>query len=259
MSIYFGDQSWPQLKDAIEKDTLILLPIGTTEEHGYHLPVETDAIIAREIAALIGEELKNSIPILIAQTLCYGYSMKEMTRWPGTIRIRTRVVMDTVFDIVSSFISMGFMKIILIDAHGHHQGLLKTVTREIYDEHDVAVAVTSPAVFSKDIFAKVRKTERGGSIHGGEWETSLLMYLKPELVNMKKSVSEDTMKYHSDYVAGDNFVDGQKVTWSTWKIQRSKTGIYGDPTPATSETGRACIDGILKHYKKFLMEYYNNS
>ena len=93
MSFLFGDQNWQQLKDAVEKDTLILLPIGTTEEHGLHLPVETDAIIARELSIMIGETLRNSIPMLVARTIYYGYSMKEMTRWPGTIRVRTRVSM----------------------------------------------------------------------------------------------------------------------------------------------------------------------
>lgn len=259
MSIYFGDKSWPELEKAINNGSLLLLPVGTTEEHGKHLPVETDAIIADEVAARVAEKLRDEMPILIAKTIYYGYSMKEMTRWPGTVRVRTRVVMDMMFDIISSFIEMGFKKIVLIDAHGHHNGLLKTVSREIFDTYDTAIAITSPAVFSKDIFQKIRKTETGGSIHGGEWETSLLLYLKPELVNMQEAVNTDFMRYHSDFVAGDNFFGNQKVTWTTWKIQESVTGLFGDPTSAEEMTGKMCVEEILKNYIKFLTEFYTKN
>ena len=259
MSIYFGDLTWPEIKEAIEKDTLILFPIGTTEEHGKHLPVETDAIIAREIAKNVAFKIKDEIPILVAQTIYYGYSMKEMMRWPGTIRVRTRVVMDMVFDIIGSFIEMGFKKIVLIDAHGHHNGILRTVSREIFDKYDIAIAITSPAIFSKEIFQKIRKSKIGGSIHGGEWETSLLLYLTPNLVRMKEATDEDIMRYHTEFVAGDNFEGSQKVTWTTWKIQKSKTGIYGAATLASADTGKKCVEEIVNNYRKFLLEFYSKN
>jgi len=258
MSIYFAEQKWPELKQAAEDETLIIVPMGTVEEHGKHLPIETDARIAEGFGKAIAEEIQDELPVLVTPTIWSGYSAKEMSRWPGTIRVRTRVVMDMVFDIISSIIEMGFEKIIMLDCHGHHSGLLKTVSREISDEYGVYIGITSPAVFSRDEYDKIRKTEQGGSIHGGEWETALMMYLT-DLVAEDEFTKEDIMKYHSDFVAGDNFKGSQKVTWSTWGIQRSKTGIYGDPTPATREMGEKIFAAALKNYVKFIKEFYENN
>ncbi|KPJ89094.1 MAG: hypothetical protein AMS17_03295 [Spirochaetes bacterium DG_61] len=259
MSFYFGDKRSPELEDAIMKNTLILIPMGTTEEHGRHLPVETDAIIAKEIADRVAQEIMNEIPILVTRPIYFGYSMKEMMRWPGTVRVKTRVVMDMMLDLIGSFIEMGFKKIVVMDCHGHHSGLLKTISRELVDLYDIAIAITSPSVFSKKIYQSIRKTDIGGSIHGGEWETSLMLYLQPELVNMDEATDVDHMKYHSEFIAGDNFSGEQKVTWSTWKLQRSQTGIFGDPTKASAETGKVCVEEIVNNYKKFLREFYDFS
>lgn len=255
MSIYFQEQSWPELKEAVRKNTLILLPIGTIEEHGKHLPVSTDAVIAAEIARCVAEKVSGKIPVLVMPTVWSGYSMKEMTRWPGTMRIRTRVVMDLVFDICSSLIEMGFKKIVLIDCHGHHGGLLNVVTREIADKYRVYMALTNPASMSVDVYRKVRKSKPGGSIHGGEWETSIMLYLN-QAVNMKKATNEDLMKYSSDFIPCDGFSGRKSVFLSTWGIQKSKTGIYGDPTVAAKSTGRKIMDAIVKNYEKFLTEFY---
>lgn len=258
MSIYFQEKRWPELKEAAADDALIILPMGTIEEHGKHLPVETDARIAEAFGEAIAEEVKDELPVLVLPTIWSGYSAKEMSRWPGTIRVRTRVVMDMVFDIISSIIEMGFSKIMILDCHGHHSGLLKTVSREISDEYGVYIGITSPAVFSKDEYVKIRKSDQGGSIHGGEWETSLMLYLT-DLVAEDEYTDKDIMKYHSDFIAGDNFSGSQQVTWSTWGIQRSKTGIYGDPTPSSKETGEKIFKAALENYRKFIKEFYENN
>ncbi len=258
MSVIFSENSWPELKEAIEKDTLILLPVGTVEEHGMHLPVETDAKIAQEFGKAIAHELSEEIPIMTMDAIWTGYSAKEMSRWPGTIRVRTRVVIDLIYDVVASLIDMGFNKIVIMDCHGHHSGILNVVSREISDAYGVYIAVTAPAAFTKEAYQEVRKSERGGSIHGGEWETSLMLYLT-DRVKEDAYTDEDIMRYHSEFVAGDNFSGGQKVTWSTWGIQKSKTGIYGDPGKATREMGEIVFKAGVQEYKKFIKEYYCKS
>jgi creatinine amidohydrolase len=256
MSYYFGEKTWPEIEAAIKKDTLLILPVGTTEEHGRHLPVETDAMIAKMFGDAIAQELKDEIPLLVMQPVWYGYSQKVMTQWPGTIRLRTRTFMDMIYDILSSVIEMGFKKVVLLDCHGHHDALLKTVMREIADDYNVYIAITSPAGFSTKRFQEIRKSERGGAIHGCEWETSLIMYYRDDLVKESEFTNVDIMRYNSEFVAGDNFTGGQKVVWSTWGIQKSKTGIYGDPTCASVETGAEVVRAAIENYKKFIQEYY---
>ncbi|MHB9026033.1 MAG: creatininase family protein [Armatimonadota bacterium] len=257
MSFYFRDQSWPLMQEHIDKQSLLILPVGTTEEHGPHLPVDTDARIAEAYGERLAAALAPEIPVLLMDTIRYGYSMKIMQQWPGTIVVRSRVFMDYVFDICRTSLDMGFTKLCILDCHGHHGGPSNTISRELCDATDKAVAVISPGALSRDEFDAARKSEQGGAIHACEWETSLLLHLSPEVVDMSKATDEDTMRYHSDFVAGDGFRGRQRVVWSTWYLQPSMSGTYGTPTVATAETGRIIMDAAVNNGTRFLKEYWS--
>lgn len=257
MSYLFRDQSWPQIQEHIDKNSLLILPVGTTEEHGPHLPVDTDARIAEAYGNALAKALEPDIPLLLMDTIRYGYSMKIMKQWPGTIVVGSRVFMDMMYDICNSVLEMGFKKLVLLDCHGHHAGPLSTISRELCDSCDTAIAIISPAVLSRDDFHAARESAQGGGIHADEWETSLILDIAPEVVDMSKATNVDFMRYHSDFVAGDNFTGKQKVVWSTWYLQKSKTGVYGDPTVATAETGRIIMDSAVSNGVKFLHEFWN--
>jgi len=132
-SFYFSQRTWPQLKEMIERRAIVLLPIGTVEEHGKHLPVNADEEIATQVSRRVAERMSESLPLLVMPTIWAGYSMSIMQRWPGTIRVRTRILADLVFDVVKSLTDMGFEKIMVVNAHGHHPGILEMVAREIAD------------------------------------------------------------------------------------------------------------------------------
>jgi creatinine amidohydrolase len=230
MSMYFGEQSWPQLAEAIKRNTLIIVPVGTTEEHGRHLPVETDAMIAKMFGDSIGTALQGKIPVLVMQPVYFGYSMEVVTRWPGTVRIGTRVLMDYVFDMIDALMKMGFGKIALLDCHGNHDGLLRTVMREIADKHGKFICTLSPAKLCESTYIQLRKDPQG-DIHGGEWETSMILAYRPECVNRAEFTDIDAIRCNSDL----------RGPVSTWGLQETKTGLFGDPSTASAELGRACL------------------
>jgi creatinine amidohydrolase len=256
MSYLFRDQSWVQLEEHINRQSLLILPVGTTEEHGPHLPVDTDARIAEVYGHRLAAAVQGEMSVLLLDTIRYGYSMKIMRQWPGTIVVRSRVFMDMIFDICRSLLDMGFSKLVLLDCHGHHSGPLNTVSRELCDACDKAIAIISPAVMSRDAFNAVRTSAPGGAIHADEWETSLVLHVNPEVVDMSKATAVDHMNYHTEFVAGDNFTGRQQVTWSTWYLQGSTTGVYGDPTVATAETGRIVLDAAVENGARFLREFW---
>ncbi len=258
MSWHFRDQSSPQIAEHIRRGALLILPVGTTEEHGPHLPVDTDARIAEGYGERLAQALAPELPVLLMDTIRYGYSMAVMKQWPGTIVVGTRTFMDYVFAVCCSVLEMGFRKLVLLDCHGHHDGLLKTVSRELSDACGCGIAIISPARLSAQAFAAVRRSQPGGAIHGGEWETSLLLHLSPEVVDMSQATDVDVMRYRSDFVAGDNFTGSQRVTWSTWHLQPSQTGLYGDPTVATAETGRVIMEAAVSEGARFLREFYSH-
>jgi len=235
MSIYFGDKTWVQLQEMIEKGAVIILPVGTTEEHGRHLPVETDAMIARYFGDCLGAAcVLKGIPALVMQTVAYGYSMAIVRRWPGCPNIRTRVFADYVFDIVSSLINMGFRKIVMLDCHGNHDCLLRLVMREIADEHNVFTMTLSPMALSAKVYDAIKRDPQG-DVHGGEWETSLILAIDPTLVKTDKYTDVDAIRCNTIL----------RGPVSAWGLQETQTGIFGNPTYASAETGKACWASLL--------------
>jgi len=246
MSFYFGEQSWPMLEKAIKKNTMIIIPIGTTEEHGRHLPVEADAIIAKMFGDGIAQAMeKENIPVLVTRPIYYGYSMNIVQNWPGTIKIRTRVFMDYIYDMIDTIIGMGFKKVVLLDCHGNHDGLLRTIMREIADKHDNFICTLSPGKLCGPTYDRLKK-DPAGDIHGGEYETSMILAYDPSLVNKEEYTNVDAIKCNGDL----------RGPVSTWGLQKTKTGLFGDPTFATAELGQACLKAGCEEAAKILVKYY---
>lgn len=255
MSILFAEQSWPQIKEYIDKNALVILPFGQVEEHGRHLPLNTDAVIAEEVAKRVAEAIKDRIPVLVMPVSWAGYSIRKMNKWPGVISIRSEVLVEAWFDLMASLARMGFRKLLCLNGHGQNPEMIKLAARRISDEFDINVVTTNCWALAADTMKKIRKSEIGGCLHGCEFETSLMLYLT-DLVDMSKATKEDIMRYRSDFYPGDMFGSATGGAFlSTWYVQESKTGIYGDPTVATRETGRLLVEGMVRNYVKLIDEY----
>ncbi len=251
----FEELTSPQIGEYINAGALVLIPIGQTEEHGDHLPVNADTIIAESVARAAMERLEVDLPVLLTRAVWAGYSGVELSHWPGTLRVRTRVVADYLHDIILSLAEMGFEKIATINGHGHHPAILEMVAREIADETGVYIACVEVAKMAARAVADKRRSAPGGCIHGGEFETSLMLYLGAE-VDMEKAHDRDMFRYHSSSFPGDGFAGAKAAFWSTWGIQRSETGIYGDPTKADVEFGRSVFEAAVANLCDFLREYH---
>jgi creatinine amidohydrolase len=180
-----------------------------------------------------------------------------MQRWPGTIRMRTRTVMDMMREIIGSLCEMGFDKILVLSGHGHHAELLRVVAREIGDDHNVFPAVMSFLYLGAKEYNAARKGPAGSSIHGGEDETSVMLHYGYP-VDTSKYTAEDHVDYHTEFMAGDNFIGSSRVFWSAWNYNRSKTGLLGDPTLSSAETGRVLIEACVKQAAAFVEEYWRH-
>ena len=199
---------------------------------------------------------QGDIPFLTLPAIWTGYSGAEMQRWPGTIRMRTRTVMDMMLEILGSLCEMGFEKILILNGHGHHTELLRVVARELADDHGVYCAVSNFLYLGAAEYNEVRKGPAGSSIHGGEDETAVMMHYGYN-VHPEKYTAVDHVSHHTPYFAGDNFIGSTKVFWSTWHVHKSRTGLLGDPTPASAEAGRVLIEACLKHLTAFIRDYWN--
>jgi creatinine amidohydrolase len=262
MSLFFHHNTSPEIKEAAARDTLILLPVGQVEEHGPHLPLECDCIIARETAKAVAEQIADEIPVLVMPTIWTTYSVRQVGRWPGLITFREpESMIQMVYDVLASLIENGFTKIVIVNAHGNNPAILELACRKIGSDYELFPAVTYVLGMSKTIGPQVRRSEMGGcGGHAGEEETALLLHLEPELVHMDRATDQDIVRYQTRFFPGDIYaqmpdrVSG--IFWSTWGVVPSETGVYGDPTAATAETGKALFTEIVKNYTAFLREYY---
>jgi creatinine amidohydrolase len=255
MSVLFAEKSWPEIGDTIRRKGLIILPVGQVEEHGPHLPLNTDIVIAEGVSLAVARAVEHRHPVLVMPGVWSGYSLKKMNRWPGVISIRSEVLTEYLVDIMSSLVDMGFRKILTINAHGMNPEIIKLAARRISDRSDVHVATTNWWSLAAGTAKRIRKSEVGGELHAGEFETSMLLFLS-DLVDMSKATNADFMRYRSDFYAPDMFASAPGGSaFSTWYVQESTTGVYGDPTDASRETGEALMKGTVEMYVRLIDDY----
>lgn len=249
MSYQYGDQTRIEIADYIRKNAAVLLPVGTTEEHGMHLPVETDAIIALYYSERLAEMCNAAgEPVLTLRPIYYGFSMGVVRAWPGCPTVEIDVVTKYIYCIVESLVREGFRKIVMIDCHGNHDCVLRMVMRMVADRHDVYTMTLSPAKLSEDVYSRLKQDPQG-DIHGGEYETSCILHIAPELVHPERYTDVDAIRYSGEL----------RGPVSTWGLQQTRTGLFGDPTPSTAELGKACLDEALRKGVQYIRAYRNHN
>jgi creatinine amidohydrolase len=253
-SVYYTDFRWPELKTFAERDAVVLLPIGQTEEHGPHLPVGCDYYIAQETARAVAEKASETVPVLVLPALWCGYSGKDLFHWPGVISMPPEVVISVIENICLSLGRSGFRKIITMNSHGHHVGIARVAARKVADQSDVCVVVTDIWKLANDVVSRIRESQPGGCCHAGEYETSLLLHFAKR-VDLP-AAQDEPVTPHTDLVSNDNFGASSKVFWSTWRYHKSQTGTYGSPCCASAEKGKLIFDETIEAYVSLLRQVH---
>lgn len=255
-NFFYSDMRWPQLEELAKQDAIVLLPIGQTEEHGPHLPVGCDHFISQEIAHRVAKAAGKEMPVLVMPTVWCGFSGKDLFNWPGVISMPPELVIAVLENICTSLCRSGFKKIVTMNSHGHHVGIARVAARKIADQCDAIIVVTDIWKMGNQAFKRLRESEPGGCCHAGEYETSLMLHFDKN-VDLDSAIDEPVVS-HSKFVSGDNFGEGSKVFWSTWRYQKSKTGTYGSPSCATKEKGRKVTEETVAAYVELLREVHKS-
>ena len=235
-----GELTWQEAEIMMKAARAIIVPLGSTEQHGYHLPLNTDSTIADYLAL----EVAKRTNCLVTPTLTYGqvWSAKD---FPGTIAIQERTYINFLKDIVTSLESKSPRNIILFSWHLGNVAPCKIAARELLDEKGFNnVYHFSYIVDMKQAAAGIMETElwHGSGLHGGEMETSVLLRITPELVLMDKA--------QADYPVRPPDLDIRPISW----IEFAKQGIFGDPTKATAEKGARFIERTLQQLADLVIE-----
>src|SRR3954468_13956337 len=253
MRLRYEEHTWPELKELAGRDDLVVVvPTATLEDHGYHLPVDTDArlvsaICERAVAAADGQAL-------LFPTQVHGYTPHHMD-FPGSVTLRWNVFVETLVDQGRSLCRHGFDRILFVNRHGSHQPLVDIAARLIGVEFRDAVCgscfyLQSPE--GKRVIAEVRDSEQpGGMAHACELETSIYLALEPDLVQMDKAVKE-IPDWDSEHVWLD-WSDGPLSVWPHWS-GLTRSGVVGDASVATAEKGARLLSAAVDEIGEYIAE-----
>lgn len=252
-----ASMTWPEINKAAQQGRVAIIPAGTLEDHGLHLPVDTDIVIANRICQNLADRIPDDVVII--PPITFGFSPHHLDG-PGTITLRWDTFVESTHQIISSLFYHGFRKVLIINGHGSNEPVLDIASRQaILSNPD-----SQSAMISWWSLQKVQETvknfrESVWTGHACELETSLYMAIDPSLVRTDL-FEEDINPYMSQHFwadlvsdAPEGFVNPVRINeyWSTV----SKTGTWGDPRTSSAEKGNAIIEAAVSELIEIVQEY----
>jgi creatinine amidohydrolase len=224
-----------ELENGLEKTKTLILPLGTVEEHGTHLPLSTDTIVVHEVVKRAAKET----PLFIAPPLHYGVCTST-AQHIGTIGIRFDTLRSCIEDILISAYEKGLRNFVVISGHagGSHGTAMKEAGEELIQrlpESKIAVLTVYDLILKEAL--EIAETENDS--HAGEIETSLILTLTPELV--KGSASEEYPNFPKPFIVRN-------------KLKYWPGGVWGNPAKATKEKGEQVFNLAVEKLVKLIKD-----
>jgi creatinine amidohydrolase len=240
--------TWPEVRDAAARGAVIVIPVAAIEQHGFHLPIDTDNVLVEHVTEEAAR--RSDGVILTAPMIHYGFNEHNMG-FPGTINIRETVFIDFCYDVAHSFVRQGFDRIVFVNGHGSNQMLCNLAARRIVNTTRALAAAVAHWALSREAVDQLRESEYpGGMAHAGEFETAMYMYLKPELVQADKMTPRETPSRLNKFIYDDLFGSGPVHMVNRWS-RVTTSGVEGDPMLATPEKGRAFAECSINNLVEF--------
>lgn len=250
MKRYWSDYTSEAFSRLDREQIVAVLPVGATEQHGPHLPLSVDAAVANGIVEATIEKLPASSKALFLPTQAIGKS-NEHSRFPGTLTFSAQTLISMWCEIGDCVAASGVKKLMLLNSHGGQISTMDIVSRELRIRHGMMV-------FSVNWFGQgmpegvYSDHEMHHGIHAGDMETSVMLELHPDLVDMGKAQNFRTL---TETFANDFkhiSLSGAKPGWQIQDI--NPHGAAGDASAATAEKGRKTIDFAADRLVELLAE-----
>ncbi len=237
-SYLWGELTWPDAERCFTKVDVALLPVGSIEQHGPHLPLDTDAFDADYLSRRIAEACSDPKP-LVLPLIPYGVSF-EHGEFKGTVSVSNDTLAHLVYEIGVNVARNGINKLVIVNGHGGNIPALNYAAQMITRDTKMFVCIDTGETSDVDIY-KIAETP--GDIHAGEIETSTSLAVRPHLVKMDKAAKRSP-RFSSRYLS---FTSRRKVAWYVHTKKISKSGVIGDPTKASAEKGERMWQVMIAH------------
>ena len=236
--------TWREVQAALELTRVALVPVGSTEQHGPHMMLETDTAIAEAFARRLGNELGSSA--ILCPALPVGQSEHHLA-FAGTLTLKAATLMMLVTDVVESLARHGVRRVLLVNGHGGNVDALRLVARAASSER-VKVAVVMWAYLAADIINS-RAVNKWHS-HACDIETSVALAIAPHVVRVDRIEPPGPMPVGNPLSEPGDRIDAP-ASFDEW----TSNGALGDPRLATRELGEEIVNVALERAVSFAQKF----
>ncbi len=233
-----------QVARLLQFDPVVIIPVGAVEQHGEHLPLDTDSFLVTQIAAAAAGQAHQQVAAVLAPTVSVGYSAHHM-HYSGTLTLSSGTLIALLREMVEALARHGFRRVLILNGHGGNSAALLVAASELRSGGVVPVVATADYWnLIAGVIAQERESGIGGMGHAGEFETSLMLHLRPAAVDRERMVR--TM--HTPRVPDDSLDLVQKAPFSIpWVVHRdTSNGVIGDPLLASAAKGKRFFEAAVE-------------
>ena len=241
MKTSYGQLTIDEVREA-DKDRVVILSVSATEDHGSHMPLDTDTVLGMAVAE--GAAKLAPEDILVMPPIPYGFN-EHHKDFPGVIWIEPETLISFITDVTKSLAHHGFRRILLLNSHGSNHPVLDLAARKTVIQSEVLCVSASYWNLCASEINAIRKSELGGIAHAGEFEAAMYMHLHPERVDIAKSTTQNLHDPQSKFFNLDLAGGGGGAMLMRWWSEVSPDGTMGDPTVATAENGKKFLEAAV--------------
>jgi creatinine amidohydrolase len=244
MKVLLAEMRWPEIKARIQTNAVAVIPVASTEQHGPHLPLQTDARIVTDCAIRAAERVADELPIVVAPTVSYGFSEHHMD-FSGTMSLSMPTYIAVLAELTESLIRGGFPRVLLLNGHGGNCEAIQVAARHVVARQNAVVGAATYWDVAAAALASVNASEVGMVPgHSSGFETACMLALKPELVELAAMPSTD----ESVPLPNDSRVTlaGFGVAAPGYATYHPPSGVWGDPRLLKAERGPAFVEAIVR-------------
>lgn len=237
--------------------SVLIIPVGSVEQHGYHLPVATDTLLVDAVAHESASRVAESVPVLVTPPVWTGFSPHHMP-FGGTLTLDSDDLLGLLEGVAEAALDNGFDSLLFLNGHGGNVPLIGTVSGSVGAAHP-ETEVTGLTYFdlADPFINEIRESDVGGMGHGGEFETSLMLHLYPDLVSEDRLDGTDMDEPYDD-ARQDLFVGGPLSVYRPF-TEYSDSGAIGSPDLATADKGELLFTRLCETLAALLTDLHDNT
>jgi creatinine amidohydrolase len=244
-----ANMTWPEVEHRLKECEIVLVPLGSTEQHGPALPVSTDHYIATQFAYRAAEMIWDKHKVIVTPTVTFGFSPHHM-EFKGTITLSELTLSSMIADICHSLAQHGFKRIILVNGHGGNETAISNAMHDMHGNIDAKVYNVNWYSLVGD---KIREIVTPPAYHACDMETSVAWHLGQRVLEDKR-VDELGKVLVPGFVIPDMLAPPPKASVSYNFKEITDSGVVGYSTKATKEKGKLIADAVLERLVNFIIE-----